>query len=137
MSTSAIFSKTLLAVATASGQPTLIPNVENIGGPNVSRELIDVSSMESTVREFKTAALPDNGTLSFNIQYVPSNGVHAYIFSQSLYPVAGNDRFKMTLSDGTIFGLTGSFSEFSINADSPVGIEKASVSVRLTGPIAM
>jgi hypothetical protein len=136
MASPAIYSKTTLSVATSSGAPTLISGVTNIGGPNFTRPEIDVTTMESTAKEYKPAALTDAGTLSFGLQYNPANGVHSYIVSQSANTTAGNDRFKITFSDNTTWGFTGSFTEFSITADDPSqGILTANCSVRLSGNV--
>lgn len=136
MASPAIYSKTTLSVATSSGAPTLISGVTNIGGPNFTRPEIDVTTMESTAKEYKPAALTDAGTLSFGLQYNPGNTVHQYIVSQSANTTTGNDRFKIIFSDNTTWGFTGSFTEFSITADDPSqGILTANCSVRLSGNV--
>jgi hypothetical protein len=137
MASPAIYSKTTLFVATGSGvAPTLISGITNIGGPNFTRPEIDCTTMESTSKEYKPAALTDAGTLSFGLQYNPANVTHAYIVSQSANSTAGNDRFKITFSDNTYWGFTGSFTEFSITADDPSqGILTANCSVRLSGNV--
>ena len=136
MASPAIYSKTTLFVATGSGAPTIISGITNIGGPNFTRPEIDVTTMESTAKEYKPAALTDAGTLTFGLQYAPSNTVHSYIVSQSANATQGNDRFKITFSDNTSWGFTGSFTEFSITADDPSqGILTANCSVRLSGNV--
>ena len=136
MPSPAIYSKTTLAVATGSGSPALITGITNIGGPNFTRPEIDVTTMESTAKEYKPAALTDAGTLTFGLQYNPANAVHTYIVSQSANATVGNDIFKITFSDNTDWNFTGSFTEFSITADDPSqGILTATVSVRLSGAI--
>jgi hypothetical protein len=136
MPSPAIYSKTTLFVATASGAPTAILGITNIGGPNFTRPEIDITNMESTAKEYKPAALTDAGTLTFGLQYAPTNAVHTYIVSQSANATTGNDRFKITFSDNTSWGFTGSFTEFSITADDPSqGILTANASVRLTGNV--
>jgi hypothetical protein len=136
MASPAIYSKTTLSVATSSGAPTLISGITNVAGINFSRPEIDITTMESTAKEYKPAALTDAGTLSFGLQYNPANTVHAYIVSQSANTTTGNDRFKITFSDNTAWGFTGSFTEFSITADDPSqGILTANCSVRLSGNV--
>lgn len=136
MATPAIYSKTILSVATSSGAPVEINGVTNIGGPNFTRPEIDVTNMSSTAKEYKPAYLTDPGTLTFGLQYNPGNAVHAYIVSQSANNTAGNDRFKIAFSDGSNWGFTGSFTEFSITADDPSqGILTANCSVRLSGNV--
>lgn len=137
MASPAIYSKTILFVSTGSTNPSSqILGITNIGGPNLSRADIDISTMESTAQEFKPAALADPGTLTFGLQFNPTNVVHQYIVSQSANNTIGNDIFKITFSDGTDWNFTGSFTEFSITADDPSqGILTADVSVRLSGAI--
>jgi hypothetical protein len=139
MASPAIYSKTILSVATGSGgtgTPQEILGVTNIGGPNLTRPDVDVSNFSSTAKEYKPAYLVDAGTLTFGLQYNPGNAVHSYIVSQSANNAAGNDTFKIVFSDSTDWAFTGSFTEFSITADDPsAGILTANVSVRLTGAI--
>jgi hypothetical protein len=136
MASPAIYSKTTLSVATSSGAPTLISGITNVAGINFSRPEIDITTMESTAKEYKPAALTDAGTLSFGLQYNPANTVHQYIVSQSANTTTGNDRFKIIFSDNTTWGFTGSFTEFSITADDPSqGILTANCSVRLSGNV--
>jgi hypothetical protein len=136
MPSPAIYSKTLLYIATASGAPTAILGVTNIGGPNFTRAEIDVTTMESTAKEYKAAALSDAGVLTFGLQYNPTNAVHSYIVSQSANTTLGNDRFKITFADNTNWGFTGSFTGFELTAADPSqGILTANCSVRLSGNV--
>jgi len=136
MASPAIYSKTTLAVATGSGSPVLITGITNVQGINFSRPEIEITTMESTAKEYKPAALTDAGTLTFGLQYNPANAVHAYIVSQSANATVGNDIFKIRFSDNTDWNFTGSFTEFSISADDPSqGILTANVSVRLSGVV--
>lgn len=137
MASPAIYSKTLLYVATSSaGVPVEINGVTNIGGPNFSKPDIDVTNMSSTAKEYKAAALTDPGTLTFGLQYNPANGVHQFIVSQSANTALANDIFHIKFSDNTKWGFSGSFTEFNITADDPSqGILTADVSVRLSGAV--
>lgn len=139
MASPAIYSKTILSVATGSGGAAaaqVINGVTNIGGPNFTRPEIDITNMSSTAKEYKAAALTDAGTLTFGLQYAPTNAVHQYIVSQSANATQGNDIFTVVFSDNTKWGFTGSFTEFSITADDPSqGILTANCSVRLSGNV--
>jgi hypothetical protein len=131
----AIYSKTQLKIKVGSSYVPVL-GVTNIGGPAFSKPPIDITTMESTAKEFKAAALSDPGTLNFGLQYVPSNATHSYIVSQSANNVAGNDLWLMKFSDETVFGFTGSMTAFNITAADPSqGILQASVDVQLTGNV--
>jgi hypothetical protein len=139
MASPAIYSKTILSVATGSGgtgTPQEINGITNISGPNFTRPDVDVSNMSSTAKEYKPAYLVDAGTLTFGLQYNPGNAVHQYIVSQSSNNSSGNDTFKILFSDNTDWTFTGSFTEFSITADDPsAGVLTANCSVRLSGNV--
>ena len=135
MASTAIYSKTNLYIYSGSAE-TEIANVTNIGGPNFSKPEIDITNMSSTSKEYKAAALSDPGTLTFGLQYNPSNATHAYIVSQSANQGTSEDRFKIKFSDGTNWRFSGSFLEFNITADDPSqGILTADCSVRLSGTV--
>jgi hypothetical protein len=131
----AIYSLTTLEVK-ITGSYHAIQGVTNIGGPNFSKAEIDVTHMGSTAKEYKAAALSDAGTLTFGLQYAPTNFVHSYIVSQSAMAGGATDIFRMTFSDASKWGFSGSFLEFNLNADDPAqGILTADCSVRLTGAV--
>ena len=135
MSSTAIYSKTLVYILTGSAE-TLIPNVTNVGGPNFTKAEIDVTSMESTAKEYKAAALSDAGTMTLGIQFVPTNATHDYIVKQAANQGTTSDLFKIKFSDGTNWRFTGSFLSFNItNADPAQGINTAEASLRLSGAV--
>ena len=135
MSSTAIYSKTLLYVQSASVE-SLIPNVTNVGGPNFAKAEIDVTSMESTAKEYKAAALSDAGTLTLGLQFVPTNGIHSYLRAQAANQGTTTDYFKILFSDGTNWRFSGSLLTFNItNSDPAQGINTAELSVRLSGAV--
>jgi hypothetical protein len=136
MPSPAIYSKTQLKVKVGAGSFTLVPGVTNLGGPAFSKPPIDITNMDSTAKEYKAAALAEAGTLSFGLQYKPSDTVHAYIVSQSANNVVGNDIWKMQFSDATTYEFTGSVTAFNITAaDASQGILQSTVDVQLTGNV--
>jgi hypothetical protein len=135
MPSPAIYSKTQLKLKIGA---TYVPveGVTTLGGPNFSKPPIEITTMESTAKEFKAAALADPGVLNFTLQYAPSNATHSYIVSQSANNVAGNDLFLMKFSDATVFGFTGSMTSFAITAADPSqGILEAAVDIQITGNV--
>lgn len=131
----AIYSKTNLYIRSGSSEIE-IPNVTNIGGPNFTKQEIEVTTMSSTAKEYKAAALSDAGTLTFGLQYNPSDATHAYIVSQSANQGTSTDLFKIKFSDGTNWRFSGSLLEFNITADNPSqGVLTSNCSVRLSGAV--
>lgn len=135
MASTAIYSKTNLYIYSGSATHE-IANVTNIGGPNFSKPEIDVTNMSSTAKEYKAAALSDPGTLTFGLQYNPTNGIHSYLVSQAANQGTTTDSFKIAFSDGSNWRFSGSLLEFNITADDPSqGILTADCSVRLSGAV--
>lgn len=113
-----------------------IRGVTNLGGPTFTKGEIDVTHMQSTAKEYKPAALADPGTLTFGLQYLPTNDIHSYIVSQSSHTVNSLDTFRITFSDNSKWAFSGSFTNFAVKADNPSqGILTADVSVRLSGQV--
>jgi hypothetical protein len=135
--TPAIYSKTQLAMRIGTGSAFCnIDGVTTIGGPNFAKETIDVTHMGSTTKEYKAVPLAEAGSLTFGLQYAPTNATHSYMVSQSANQVTGNDTWKMTFSDNTAWSFTGSIENFSIKAENPSnGVLQADVSVKLTGGV--
>jgi hypothetical protein len=135
MASTAIYSKTLLYVRSGSVSK-LIPNITNIGGPNFAKGEIDVTNMDSTAKEYKAAALSDAGTLTFGLQYTPTDTVHQYVVNQCATQGTTNDLFKIVFSDGTNWRFSGSFLTFNLtSADPSAGVLTADASIRISDAV--
>lgn len=136
MSTSpAIYSKTQLYIKSGSAE-AYINGVTNIGGPNFSKAEIDVTHMGSSAKEYKAAALSDPGTLTFGLQFNPTDATHVYLRDQAYTQGASADLFKILFYDGTNWRFTGSLLSLNITAQDPSqGILTAEASVRLSGAV--
>lgn len=132
---------TSLAVATQgtklyigdSGSPNAfqqIPDVTNIPSFGASeRPRIDVSNMDSTVREFRYG-LADTGAVEFEINFVPDNAVH-----HAMELAAENNTqksLKVELSDGTTYEGVGYFEAFAKSAEVD-NVYKASITFKWSG----
>ena len=132
---------TSLAVATQgtklyigdSGSPNnfqQIPDVTNIPSFGASeRPRIDVSNMDSTVREFRYG-LADTGAVEFEINFVPDNAVH-----HAMELAAENNTqksLKVELSDGTTYEGVGYFEAFAKSAEVD-NVYKASITFKWSG----
>lgn len=52
---------------------TTIAEVSTISGPETTVETVDATSHDSSAAEFISTALPDNGEIGFEFNYVPGN----------------------------------------------------------------
>jgi hypothetical protein len=119
-----------------SGSFVDVPNVTSIGGPNISRDEIEVTNMNSiNYREYVGAPLADPGVLDFSLNYVPSNAIHKYLIERA--SESGSlDSWKLKFSDGTDMEFSGSMLSFSITSENPASnVLTAEASVRLSGEI--
>ena len=70
---------TLLKV-TVSAALTLIAEVINITGPNMKAGTIDVTSQDSTDREFIGDTLADGGEITFEVNFLSANSAQHELF---------------------------------------------------------
>lgn len=114
---------------------TAIPEATDITGPDGSVSEIDVTDLSSTAKEFKRG-LPDNGSLSFTLLYIPAQTQHAQLRADFNNPVevARNYRITFTDSPATLWTFFGYVSTFSIN-NSIDSVTNASVAIRIKGNI--
>ena len=78
---------------------TTIAEVTSLNGPNESAEQIDVTSFDSTAREF-VAALVDSGEVSFDMNFVGENAQQQGLRTDQR---AGTKRnFKLIIPDRTL-----------------------------------
>lgn len=78
MSSNAIQSQGTVVRYSATGSPpswTVVPEVRTIGGPDGSANLIDVTDLSSTGKEY-LIGLKDEGQIQLGIFYIPTNAVH-------------------------------------------------------------
>lgn len=132
----AVFSKTSLFINNGSSYIPIY-GITSIGAPSFTRTEIDVSHMNSlNAKEYKAGALYDPGTLTFSLQYNPSNVTHSLLVNHASTGSAPVDLWKITYSDGTCWGFSGSLLSFTTKADNPAaGILQSDVSVRITGAV--
>lgn len=123
------------SVGGASTVYTLIAEIRSISGPSENAASIDVTSLDSTAKEF-IGGLTDGGEVSFEMNFVGSNaqqqGLRADLDSR-----AKRD-FQLTLNDfgssqATICTFTGVVTAFSMKfgVDNQVS---ASCTIKMSGP---
>ena len=132
----AVFSKTSLFINNGSSYIPIY-GITSIGAPSFVKTEIDVSHMNSDqAKEYRAGALYDPGTLTFALQYNPSNTTHSLVRNHAATGSQVIDSWKISYSDGTTWGFSGSLLSFTTKADNPAaGILQSDVSVRITGPV--
>jgi len=113
-----------------------VPNVTTIGGPNISADTIEITSMDSVnFKEYVASPLKDPGTLDFNVNYVPTNAVHKFLVQQAS-TTGSNNQWRTIFSDGTTFEFSGSLISWEISSDNPASqVLTANASVQISGMI--
>lgn len=111
-----------------------VPNVTTIGGPNISSDTIEITSMDSVnFKEFVASPLKDPGTLDFSVNYIPSNAVHKFLVQQAS-TTGSTNQWQTTFSDGTKFEFSGSLIGWEISSDNPASqVLTANASVQISG----
>ena len=124
-------------LAVSSGSPTTFANIGNItdfSGPGGQAAIIDTSNLDSTFRE-KMMGLPDEGQVTFNVNWDPDNTTHTTL--RSARAARTRAEFRITLTDatptvGTFFGyVVGLTLSGAVDA-----VVKAALTIEVDGPIA-
>lgn len=112
---------------------TLVPGVIDLGGPNRSRELIDVTSHDSPnlYREF-IVGLKDGGAISGELNYKPSDAQHLGMNSDYENDVLRN--WTVTFRDNTVVACAAYVESFEITSAIDQQL-KASFSLKITGAV--
>ena len=97
---------TLLKV-TVSAALTLIAEVINITGPNMKAGTIDVTSQDSTDREFIGDTLADGGEVTFEVNYKSGDAGQKQMFT--LLKSGAVAVFTLVFNDGATTGTTITF----------------------------
>lgn len=125
-----------ITIGVSVGSPTeyvAIGNITDFSGPGGQAAVIDVSNLDSTFRE-KLMGLPDEGQLTFNVNWDPDNTVHTTIRDAR----AGRTlcEFQITLTDDT--PTVGTFQGYVLGLVLSGAVDaavKAALTVEIDGPI--
>jgi hypothetical protein len=137
MSANALESQgTILYLGAGTGSPETfneIQEVISITGPSGTANVIDVSDLRSTRRE-KRSGLADNGNLSFEIFYIPTDTQHAAL--RTLYGLRDGRNFQIQFTDSpaTVWQFEGYVTGFSANA-AVDNVWRATITVEINGDI--
>lgn len=116
---------------------TTIGEVTNFSGPGEEAETIEATSFDSTSKEFISSGLPDNGEVTFSVNFVGSDtqqqGLRADLRAGTLR------NFKIKLNDHATNPTTATFAAIVQSLDGPNAggvseIYKMDVTLKLSGP---
>lgn len=134
MSSSAIQSQGTVVRYAATGSPpswSTIPEVRSIGGPDGSANLIDVTDLSSTGKEY-LVGLKDEGAVQLGILYIPTNAHHGAL--RDAWSSRTLLQFQIIFADTgtTILEFNGYVQNFalSLGVDEPV---TATITLKITG----
>lgn len=136
MSSSALQSQGMVIQIGDAASPevfTTIPEVMNIGGPGGSAAVIDVTDLSSTGKE-KRAGLQDEGQVTMDINYLPSNAQHALMRTRRAAGTVTTFRIVFTDSPQTTWTFSALVLGFTLS-NSVDDVTKASVTLEVTGLI--
>ena len=85
-----------------------VRGVSSFSGPNTSKTKIDVTSFDSSRKEY-IYGIPDEGDISFTMFFYPADSIHKAIIKEDV-PASYNRPWRMELSDGTIYEFEGNLS---------------------------
>ncbi len=112
---------------------TAITEVFDIGGPDGSANEIDVSDLDSTAREFRMG-LKDSGTLTFGLNYIPTNTQHNLLRTTWTARTVGHFQMLFTDSPQTTWSFNAYVQNLSIS-NSVDSKTEGSVTLRITGDV--
>ena len=110
---------------------TKIAEINSFSGPGGSVSVIDVTDLSSAAKE-KLAGLNDNGQLSFEANFIPTNTQHLAL--RTAKEAGTTCSFKLVFSDGTEWTFSAIVTGFSVSG-AVDGVTKASVTIDISGEI--
>jgi hypothetical protein len=138
MTTPAISAQgTLLKIGNGGSPETFatITGIGNLAGPTGQRELIDVTGLDSTGREY-LVGIPDYGDITCTLFYAPLNTQHAALFTA--FQLAGQTATNFTLtftdSPATVYSFAALVQGFPHNFNTNAAVE-VNLTLKLTGAI--
>lgn len=112
---------------------TKVANVKSIGGPGMSREVIDTTSHGDEARR-KMADLIDAGEVPLEIQWDPSETTHDE--TTGLYGAfmdGENRNFKIKFGTAATLSFAGFVSAFEFGAEAEGGVLTATTTITIDG----
>lgn len=112
---------------------TLVPQVVSLEGPGGSASEIDITTLDSTAREFRLG-LADEGTITAELIHDPNHAQHTGLRSDRAARTLRNWQIVMTDSPATTWSFAGYVMEFTIS-NAVDAVQTARLSIRVSGAI--
>ena len=114
---------------------TLIGQVRNISGPDGQRGEIDITTFESTAKEFEKQ-LPDYGRYTLEVVFDSDNSQHQNLWADFKNGTTRTWRLNIPTSPNKTIVFSGWVQQFSMNEQTD-DVYRASVGIRITSaPVA-
>jgi hypothetical protein len=123
-------------VKVGSGSPitfTAIKEINSFSGPGGAGQVIDVTDLSSDAIE-KIMGLHDEGQLSFDINFIPSDEQHVLLRTLRSTKAKGVFQISFTDTPATVWEFTVFVTGFSVSGGVNAPI-KASVTIEISGEI--
>jgi len=137
MSSSALESQGMtLDIQNTSASPVAyqqITEVSNISGPGGSANVIDLTDLDSTAKE-KRMGLPDEGQLTFDINYIPTDTQHTLLRTLRASRTLTNFQLTFTDSPNSVWTFAAYITGFQVN-NAVDNVTKANVTLEISGSI--
>ena len=136
MSSSALQSQGMVIQISDEASPevyTTIPEVMSIDGPGGSAAVIDVTDLSSNAKE-KRAGLQDEGQVTFEIAFLPTNATHLLLRTVRSAGTVRSFRILFTDSPQTQWDFDALVLGFAIS-NAVDDVTKASVTLEVTGAV--
>lgn len=124
---------TTIGFNAGSGALVTIADVVSISGPSITIPTIDSTNLTSTSRTFLTS-LPDNGEVTFTIQYDHDETTHAGLEALAVTP-DDSVNWGITFSDADTATFSGALVGFNINGMEIDGLVQAEITVKISGDV--
>lgn len=112
---------------------TTVGDVVSLGGPQIQKDEIEITALDSTAKEF-LGALDDPGELSLELNWNPQDTQHVALRQDAEGTAQRNYRIVFNDVSSTQIDLTGEVMEFSLNTE-PNDAVKASIRIKVSGAL--
>lgn len=112
---------------------TDINSVKSISGPSGSASVIDITTLASTAKE-KMMGLKDEGQVSLNINFNPSEATHLALLTARTNKTKTNFQLHFTDASNTVYNFAGYVLSVPVNSGVDAVVE-GSVTIEISGEI--
>lgn len=112
---------------------TAVGDVVSIAGPNITKDEIEVTALDSSAKEF-IGALDDPGEITLELNWNPQDSEHVNLRTDAEGSTVRNYRIVWSDVSSTQVDFAAEVMEFSVNAEANDAV-KASVRLKVSGAL--